>query len=183
MILAHMHQTEDVPIQDMVNSLLTSRGQAVHRYGIDPWRVSGGESWTSSYGKQDPGNTRLAQVRDIVARADVLAHGVSNPPPPPPPPPPIPTPPRFTWNLPAGHYYGNISGPSRSHGGYYASERWYVQTIQQWLIWHGCARNANPDWRISTWDDGIWGAETDVAMCTVARPVLRQAALPGPVLE
>ncbi|NUP83920.1 MAG: hypothetical protein HOV96_40980, partial [Nonomuraea sp.] len=72
-------------------------------------------------------------------------------------------PPRLTWNLPAGHYYGNIHGPATSHGGYYASERPFVQNIQQWLIYHGCVPGVN-DFQASGWDDGRWEAPTDAAM-------------------
>jgi hypothetical protein len=58
-ILAHMHRTEGVPLQDMVNSLPTSRGFGVHRYGIDPYRVPGGELWSKVYAKACPGDSRF----------------------------------------------------------------------------------------------------------------------------
>jgi hypothetical protein len=41
------------------------------------------------------------------------------------------------YTLPAGHYYGPISGPVRSHGGFYTSERPAVRLIQQALIRKG----------------------------------------------
>jgi hypothetical protein len=75
MILAHLHRTEGVPLQDMVNSLPTSRGFGVHRYGINPWRVAGGEVWSSSTGKLCPGDAKVRQVGQIVARAQQLVNG------------------------------------------------------------------------------------------------------------
>jgi hypothetical protein len=75
MILAHMHRTEGVPLQDMVNSLPGSRGFGVHRYGIDPYRVPGGEVWSKVYAKACPGDARVRQVPAIVARAQQLVNG------------------------------------------------------------------------------------------------------------
>jgi hypothetical protein len=54
--------------------------------------------------------------------------------------------------LPAGHYYGLITGPAESHGGYYASEQPAVKAIQQALIVAGCVPGiTNP---ASGWADG-----------------------------
>lgn len=75
MILAHLHTTEGTPLQDMGNSLTFSRGFAVHRYGIDPWRVSGGEVWSSSRGKLCPGDAKVRQIPAIVARAQAIVNG------------------------------------------------------------------------------------------------------------
>ena len=74
-ILAHLHTTESVPLQDMVNSLAGSRGLGVHRYGIDPWRVPGGEVWSSVRGKLCPGDAKLRQIPLIIARAEQLVNG------------------------------------------------------------------------------------------------------------
>jgi hypothetical protein len=76
-ILAHMHRTEGVPLQDMVNSLPGSRGFGVHRYGIDPYRVAGGEKWSSVYAKACPGDARVRQVPQIIARAQQIVNGNS----------------------------------------------------------------------------------------------------------
>ncbi len=59
--------THGIPRQDMRNSLPSSRGIGTHRYGIDPWRVSGGEVW-SGPGKECPGNDRQKQLPEIIAR-------------------------------------------------------------------------------------------------------------------
>lgn len=83
----------------------------------------------------------------------------------PPTPPPAGNPGRFAWSLPAGHYYGNIAGPAKSHGGYYASERDEVRNIQQWLIYKGCVSGVAPSaWASSGWADGRWENPTDAAM-------------------
>lgn len=63
------HDTEGTPLQVMPDSRPTSRGIGTHRLGIDPWRVAGGESWSSHRGKQCPGAAKVAQVPAIVAAA------------------------------------------------------------------------------------------------------------------
>lgn len=40
------------------------------------------------------------------------------------------TPPPCPFGLPAGHYYGTIAGPAKSHGGFYAHEQPAVRWIQ-----------------------------------------------------
>jgi len=41
------------------------------------------------------------------------------------------------WPLPPRHYFGLITGPAASHGGYYPADRPWVQQIQQALIRKG----------------------------------------------
>lgn len=71
-ILRHLHDTEGVPLQVMNDSLPGSRGFGTHRLGIDPWRVAGGELWSSSRGKTCPGDAKHAQRAEIVARAQQM---------------------------------------------------------------------------------------------------------------
>ncbi|MFC2689602.1 MAG: N-acetylmuramoyl-L-alanine amidase [Propionibacterium freudenreichii] len=59
------------------------------------------------------------------------------------------------WNLPAGHFYGHISGGEDSHGGYYPAERPAIKGIQLWLIRHGYAGNVS-----DAWADGIFEQPT-----------------------
>lgn len=60
--------------------------------------------------------------------------------------------------LPAGHYYGNIAGPERSHGGYYAAEQPAVKALQQALVIAGCVPGiTNP---ASGWADGKYEQPT-----------------------
>lgn len=42
------------------------RGIAYHRQGVDPWRVSGGELWSSARGKVCPGDRRIKQITSII---------------------------------------------------------------------------------------------------------------------
>lgn len=154
-ILAHMHRTEGVPLQVMPNSLPGSRGFGYHRLGIDPWRVSGGQKWSTSRGKLCPGDAKIAQAPQIVARAAELVGGspVQEPAP---AAPSSDTPPVMGWPFPRNHYVGDIKGPAASHGGYYPGERAFVQNVQQWLIYAGCVPGVS-DWR-SGWADGKFEA-------------------------
>lgn len=161
-IYAHLMETEGAPARLMANSLPSERGLGWHKLGVRPWVVPGGEVWSSAYGKICPGRKKIEQMQLILDRAVEIRGG--SPSPAVKPAAPAPNPGRFAWNLPSGHYYGNIAGPARSHGGWNAWEKPYVANIQQWLIYHGCAAGANPDYRASTWDDGIWGDPTDRAM-------------------
>lgn len=79
------YQTHGIPLVACPDSKSFSRGIAYHRQGIDGnWsgyayggRVSGGEVWTKSAGKVCPGDRRIAQVPQIIARARTLA-GLDN---------------------------------------------------------------------------------------------------------
>jgi hypothetical protein len=63
------HDTEGVPLSLMPNSLPASKGIGHHRLGIDPWRVAGGEVWSSSRGKLCPGAAKIAQIPQIITAA------------------------------------------------------------------------------------------------------------------
>lgn len=64
-----------IPKVDMRNSLPSSRGMGYHGYGIDPWRVPGGEVW-GPRGKVCPGIKRKAQFPSLVA---AVAGGITIP--------------------------------------------------------------------------------------------------------
>jgi hypothetical protein len=111
------------------------------------------------------GTPQLANTALQLARAELGGGGPV--PPPPPPPAGIPRPPVLSWPLPLGHWFGNVAGPAKQHGG---DLRWdsrvvhdFVANIQAHLIWLGLA-GANRDWRARTWDDGVWNAATDGPM-------------------
>lgn len=148
---------EGWPDQLMPDSRPGSRGLGWHRLGIDPWRVSGGELWSSSRGKVCPGDAKIAGMPMILARARELFHGSPSPAPAPAPAPaPRTAPPRLRWILPRGHYVGDIKGPARSHGGDprydSAAVIALVRNVQQWLTYHGCVPGVT-NWR-SGWADG-----------------------------
>jgi hypothetical protein len=69
------HDIEGVPLQVMPDSRPTSRGLGSHRLGIDPWRVSGGELWSTANGKLCPGAAKVAQIPQIRTRADQIVGG------------------------------------------------------------------------------------------------------------
>jgi hypothetical protein len=81
-ILAWVHKTHGTPLQMAPNSRPTSRGLAYHRQGVDgnfggydyPGRVSGGEKWSSSFGKVCPRDKRIAQLPEILRRAKLIAN-------------------------------------------------------------------------------------------------------------
>lgn len=81
-ILAWCHRVHGIPLVFVTDSRPTTRGVAFHRAGCDgnfagyafAGRVSGGELWSSAYGKVCPGDRRIFQLRDvIIPRARVLA--------------------------------------------------------------------------------------------------------------
>lgn len=74
-ICAWSNEEHGVPLVPAPNSLPGSRGVGYHRLGIDPWRVPGGEKWSSSYGKVCPADRRVAQVPTIIGRAVEIRHG------------------------------------------------------------------------------------------------------------
>lgn len=82
-ILAWAHEEHGVPLQLAPNSKPGSRGLAYHRQGCDgnfsgydyPGRVSGGELWSSSYGKVCPGDRRISRLDDILKRAKQIVNG------------------------------------------------------------------------------------------------------------
>lgn len=72
-ITAACCEAYDIPIVAVPDSLPTRRGVAFHRQGIDPWRVAGGEVWSSARGKACPGDRRIAQVPYVIELARSLA--------------------------------------------------------------------------------------------------------------
>lgn len=70
--LAWLNKVEGVPLQLMPNSKSSSVGIGWHQLGVDPYRVSGGEKWSSAYGKICPGGGKIKQIPAIIARAKAL---------------------------------------------------------------------------------------------------------------
>jgi len=62
----HQH---GIPARIVPDSKPGRRGIAYHRQGIDPWRVSGGERWSTSRGKECPGPQRIRQLVDEIVPA------------------------------------------------------------------------------------------------------------------
>lgn len=74
--------------------------------------------------------------------------------------------------LPRDHYYGLITGPDKSHGGYYAAEQPVIKIIQQRLIVKGYVPGiVNPN---SSWADGKFEQPTADAVTR-----FQHAEMPG----
>lgn len=74
-ICAWAHREHGVPLVAADTSLPGERGIGYHRLGCDPYRVPGGEKWSSSYGKVCPAPRRIAQIPLIIARAQQIVNG------------------------------------------------------------------------------------------------------------
>lgn len=81
-ILVWCHKQHDIPLALVPDSKVGRRGIAYHRQGIPgnfvgPYKgmVSGGELWSSSFGKVCPGDARIHQlIEEILPRARQLAN-------------------------------------------------------------------------------------------------------------
>lgn len=60
------------PLKAMTTSRPTARGIGYHRLGVNPWRVSDGELWSSANGKVCPGDARVKQIPSIITKAIAL---------------------------------------------------------------------------------------------------------------
>ena len=78
-IFAWLHKDEGIPLRLMSDSRRESRGLGYHRLGIDPWRVSGGELWSSAKGKICPGEGKIKQMTKILYRALQIVDGPTVP--------------------------------------------------------------------------------------------------------
>jgi hypothetical protein len=81
-IVAWAATTHDFPLAPMENSKPGQRGVGWHRLGVDSsppfqpgYRVSGGEHWSTSVGKACPGDRRIHQVPEVIARAKAIQSG------------------------------------------------------------------------------------------------------------
>lgn len=65
-LLRWLSERYGIPLANMVDSRRSSRGVGIHRFGIDPYRVAGGEVW-GPYAKACPGGDRVAQFPGLIA--------------------------------------------------------------------------------------------------------------------
>lgn len=140
-VLARAHRVYGVPLQ--LTDSPAGRGLGHHSMG--------GAAWGGHYGC--PGTPILGQKPAMLARAAALVGA------------PVPAPVtgpklRRAWPgyMPLSHYFGLITGPNESHGGYYWQERPDVRAIQQRLIVLGYVPGViNP---ASSWADGLYEQAT-----------------------
>lgn len=71
-IAAWVYKTHGIPLSLIPDSKPGRKGIGYHRQGCDPNRVSGGEKWSTAYGKVCPGNRRISQIPSVIARAKHL---------------------------------------------------------------------------------------------------------------
>lgn len=76
-ILAWAHKTYGIPLELIPDSKPGRRGIGYHRQGVPGYMVSGGERWSNAVGKVCPGNRRIAQIPQIIARAKQIAGGAA----------------------------------------------------------------------------------------------------------
>lgn len=69
------NQTHGIPLTLIHDSRPTSRGIGYHKLGCDPYRIAGGELWSSSYGKVCPGDVRIGQIPGLILRAKAKLAG------------------------------------------------------------------------------------------------------------
>jgi hypothetical protein len=74
-LIAFLCRAHDIPCELIPDSKSGRRGVGYHRLGIDPWRVSGGEVWSTSRGKSCPGDRRIAQIPAVIAHARQILAG------------------------------------------------------------------------------------------------------------
>lgn len=65
-LVATLCKKYDIPAVLVKDSKPGRRGIAYHRQGIDPWRVSGGEAWSTKPGKECPTDKRIAQINSVI---------------------------------------------------------------------------------------------------------------------
>lgn len=66
-----------IPLILLKTSLPGQRGVAYHRLGVPGYMVAGGVQWSSAQGKVCPGDRRIAQIPQIIARAAAIRGGAS----------------------------------------------------------------------------------------------------------
>jgi len=72
---AWVAKQKSVPLILMPNSKRSSVGLGWHRQGVDPYRVDGGELWSSAYAKSCPGREKISQMPQVRDRAKQILAG------------------------------------------------------------------------------------------------------------
>lgn len=80
-LIAFLCKEHSIPCTPIPDSKPGRRGVGHHRLGIDPWRVSGGELWSTARGKACPGAHRIAQLPRVIVTAQALMDGSAPAPP------------------------------------------------------------------------------------------------------
>lgn len=71
-LMADANRLDGIPLVLVPDSRQGRRGIAYHRQGCDPYRVAGGELWSSAYGKDCPTQARINQIPGLIDRARAI---------------------------------------------------------------------------------------------------------------
>jgi hypothetical protein len=74
-IMVDANRLDGIPLTLVPDSKPGRRGICYHRQGVDPYRVDGGELWSSSYGKDCPTDARIQQLPGLIERARAIVAG------------------------------------------------------------------------------------------------------------
>jgi hypothetical protein len=74
-LLVWVNRAHDIPLELVPDSKRGRRGVCYHRQGCDPYRVAGGELWSSASGKDCPTQARIDQIPGLIDRARRIADG------------------------------------------------------------------------------------------------------------
>ena len=74
-IMVDANRLDGIPLTLIPDTRPGRRGVAYHRLGCDPWRVDGGELWSSSPGKDCPTQARIDQIPGLIDRARRIVAG------------------------------------------------------------------------------------------------------------
>ena len=74
-IAAWVHEEHGIPLTLIPDAKPGRRGQGYHRQGVPGYMVAGAERWSNATGKVCPGNRRIAQIPELIARAKQIAGG------------------------------------------------------------------------------------------------------------
>src|SRR6185312_10522315 len=64
-----VHDTHGIPLVQIPDSRVGRRGVGYHRLGVPGYMVAGAEQWSTKAGKVCPGDRRISQVPQVIARA------------------------------------------------------------------------------------------------------------------
>lgn len=80
-LLVWLNKVHGIPLVLIPNTAESSEGIGYHRQGIDPWRCSTCERWSTAYGKVCPGDRRVNQIPGIIKLAnDIISAPAPKPP-------------------------------------------------------------------------------------------------------
>jgi hypothetical protein len=77
-LIAAMCKAHNIPCALIPDSKVGRRGIGYHRLGVPGYMAPGTEQWSTAQGKVCPGNRRIAQIPQVIARAQQILNGDSD---------------------------------------------------------------------------------------------------------